>query len=188
MNDTINKFASLVLAEWSSRSSINTILNAFKYITFYCKRGDKFNICASLHSYLQTNTISPLSKLTILSSLNHWSSTSVNRVIDDWVRLFPECSQEYICDNKITKKQAMLLLQVLLKKYYDCYSSMHFAQYVMNSVKLIHVRNFLKVFPTTTPNERRKLVTIFINELKNSRAVEQIPPSVHFQQESTTIY
>lgn len=188
MNDIINKFASLVLAEWTSRSTINSILNAFKYITFYCKRGDKFNICASLRSYLQVNTISPLSKLTILSSLNHWSVTSVNRVIDDWLSLSPECSQEYICDNKITKKQAILLLQVLLKKYYECHSSMHFVQYLTNSVKLIHVRNFLKVFPTTTPAERRKLVTLFINELKNSRAVEPISPSVHLQQESTTIY
>lgn len=188
MNDIINKFASLILAEWTSRFSINTILNTFNYITFYCKRGDKFNICASLRSYLQINTISPLSKLTILSCLNHWSTTSVNRIIDDWLRLSPEYSQEYICDNKITKKQAMLLLQILLKKYYECYNSMHFAQYLTSSVKLIHVRNFLKVFPSTTPDERRKLVTIFINELKNSRAVEQIPPSVHFQQESTTIY
>lgn len=188
MNDIINKFASLVLAEWTSRSSINTILNAFKYITFYCKRGDKFNICASLRSYLQINTISPLSKLTILSSLNHWSPISVNRIIDDWLRLNPEYSSEYICNGKITKKQAMLLLQVLLKKYYECHNSMHFAQYLTNSVKLIHVRNFLKVFPTITPAERRKLVTIFINELKNSRAVEQMSPRIHFQQESTTIY
>lgn len=188
MNNIINKFASLVLAEWTSRSSINTILNAFKYITLYCKRGDKFNICASLRSYLQIDTISPLSKLTILSSLNHWSGTSVNRIIDEWLRSSPEYSQEYICDNKITKQQAMLLLQVLLKKYYECYNSMHFAKYLTNSVKLIHVRNFLKVFPTTTPDERRKLVTIFINELKNSRAAEQISSNVHFQQESTTIY
>lgn len=188
MNDIINKFASLVLAEWTSRSSINTALNAFKYITLYCKRGDKFNICPSLRSYLQINTISPLSKLTILSSLNHWSATLVNRIIDDWLISNPEYLQEYICDNKITKKQAMLLLQVLLKKYYECHSSMHFVQYLTNAVKLIHVRNFLKVFPTITPAARRKLVTIFINELKNSRAVEQISHSVHLQQESTTIY
>ena len=65
---------------------------------------------------------------------------------------------------------------------------MHFSQYLTNAVKLIHGRNFLKVFPTITPAARKKLVTLFINELKNSRAVEQMPFNVHFQQESTTIY
>lgn len=185
MNQIINNFIKCGIQSARNRYGLGAMFLPARYIKFYCKRGDKINVVDVL-SNENVDTLTPYAQLVVAANLSCWNDFAIAQLFE--TSFNDEWKSTQICNDLMTRSQAFKLLNILLRKYHQEHFNIHFAQYLINVNSLVNVRNFLKVFPDLNPNQRRKLVTNFIKQLKVGVWKETQTEVIYAPSEPTTIY